>query len=279
MILMRAPDGFGHDFVDDAHREQVGGRDLQRLGRFHLACRITPQDRGAALRGNHAVHGELLHQHPVADRDPERAAGTTLAADDHHDGCIKQRHFAQVQRDGFRHAALLGFHTGVGRRRIDKHNHRPSKLGGQLHHPQRLAIPLRFRVAEVPVNLLLGVAALLVPDDKDRLAVEVRHAGDDGLVIGESSVAVQLGKPLEQAAHVVEHDRTVGVTGHQHALPRREVREQLCAQLLHARLQPRDDGGAVRRRRHQAKCLNFLQQDRDRLFKFECIDSHLSPPI
>jgi hypothetical protein len=43
-----------------------------------------------------AVDGELLHQHAVADGDPERAAAAPLPADDDDDRDLEHHHLAQV---------------------------------------------------------------------------------------------------------------------------------------------------------------------------------------
>ncbi len=82
VVVVRAAHRFGHDFVDDAEAEQVGRRELQRVGRFDLACRVAPQDRGAAFRRNHAIDRELVHQDAIADGDAEGAAAAAFAVDD-----------------------------------------------------------------------------------------------------------------------------------------------------------------------------------------------------
>src|SRR5262245_2494432 len=61
-IRVGATGGFLDDLVDDAEREEVGRGDLQRFGRFHLAAGVAPENRGTALRRNHAVDRELVHQ-------------------------------------------------------------------------------------------------------------------------------------------------------------------------------------------------------------------------
>ena len=63
------PTGSGDDLVDDAERQQVRRRQLQRLGRFDLALRVAPQDRRAPFGRDHAVDRELVHQDAIADRD------------------------------------------------------------------------------------------------------------------------------------------------------------------------------------------------------------------
>ena len=63
---------------------------------------------------------------------------------------------------------------------------------GELQHPQRLAVALGPGIAEVPEDLLLGVAPFLVTEDGDRLPLVECGAGDDGVIVGEATVAVQL---------------------------------------------------------------------------------------
>ena len=83
-----------------------------------------------------------------------------------------------------------------------------------LHHPHRLAIALGPRVAEVAVDLLLGVAALLMADDQDRLAFEAREPAHDRPIVGKSPIAMQFGEFGAQAFDVVEHVRPVRVARH-----------------------------------------------------------------
>src|SRR3546814_16718695 len=59
---------------------------------------------------------------------------------------------------------------------------------GHLHQPQRLAVALRARHAEVAAHLGLGVAALLVADDHHAAAVDAAEAADDGGVVGLGAV-------------------------------------------------------------------------------------------
>ena len=139
----------------------------------------------------------------------------------------------------------------------------------QLHHAQRLAVALGLRVAEVAENLLLRVAALLVPDDRDRLPLVVGEAGDDRVIVGEAAIAVQLVEVGEQPLDVVERVRPVRVPRHQHALPRRQGLEDLGADLVGAPPQRLDRLLALRRLRQHAEGFDLLQQDADRFFEFE----------
>ena len=159
---------------------------------------VAPENRRAALGRNHAVDRELLHQHAVADRDAERAAAAALAADDDDDRRVEQHHVAQVDGDRLGDAALLGLDARIRRRRVDEDDDRPAELLGQPHRAQRLAVALGPRVAEVAVDLLLGVAALDVADEQHRLALVVGEAGHDRVVVGKAAVAVDLDEVREQ---------------------------------------------------------------------------------
>ena len=97
------------------------------------------------------------------------------------------------------------------------------KFLGHAHQPDRFAIALGTRVAEVPVDLRLRVAALVVADDHHRLALVAGGARDDGVIVGEAAVAVQLDEIGEEPLDVVEHVGPAGMARHQHALPGRQL--------------------------------------------------------
>ena len=74
---------------------------------------------------------------------------------------------------------------------------------------------------------LLGVAPLLVAEEGDGLSLVLRQAGDDGVVVREPPVAVQL---VHAGGTAARHSRAYSagsMTRHQHALPGRQVLEQL----------------------------------------------------
>src|SRR2546428_8011602 len=82
------------------------------------------------------------------------------------------------------------------------------------------------------VDGLLCGAALLVPDEHDRDLLDRGQTGDDGGILPEATVAVQLEKPGRYDSQVVERVRTPRVPRELHALPAREPRENVVAQLL-----------------------------------------------
>ena len=51
VVEVRAADRFLDDLVDELEPQQVGRRDLQRLGGLDLPRRVAPENRGAALGG------------------------------------------------------------------------------------------------------------------------------------------------------------------------------------------------------------------------------------
>src|SRR3546814_17895924 len=74
---------------------------------------------------------------------------------------------------------------------------------GHLHQPQRLAVALRARHAEVAAHLGLGVAALLVADDHHAAGVDAAEAADDGGVVGIGAIAGPLLELVADLADVV----------------------------------------------------------------------------
>ena len=128
-------------------------------------------------------------------------------------------HFPQIARDGFGLAALFGVDSGVGAGGIEEGDDRPAELGRQLHGAQGLAVALRLRHAEIAVELLFGVAAFLLADQHDGLAVEPAHAADDGRIVAEKAVAVDLLKVGQDALNVVERVRPLGMARVLDSLP------------------------------------------------------------
>src|SRR5689334_4596734 len=62
VIAVRAAQRLRNDPVDQAERFQPGRRDAERLGRLRRVVRALPQDRRAALRGDHGIGRVLQHQ-------------------------------------------------------------------------------------------------------------------------------------------------------------------------------------------------------------------------
>src|SRR5690606_12386204 len=146
----------------------------------------------AALGRDHEIGTVLQHRQMVADADTERAAGAALADNDTQDRRGQPRHHRQILRDRLGDAALLTVDTGIGAGRIDQRDDRQFETLRRLHQTQRLAVALRLRHAEIAFYLFLHAAAFLLRDHHDWFAVEPRHSTDDGLVVAEMAIAVQL---------------------------------------------------------------------------------------
>jgi len=117
-----------------------------------------------------------------------------------------------------------------------------------------------------------------VADHHAALAVEAGHAADDGVVVGEAAVAVQLLEIRKHMGRIVQRVRALGVPGHLGDLPGRELGVDVLLQSLALGLQAGDLLGNVHRRvvLDEAKLLDLLLQFGDRLFKVEEDGFHAS---
>ncbi|MNI22318.1 hypothetical protein D3C73_758700 [compost metagenome] len=121
----------------------------------------------------------------------------------------------------------------------------------------------------------LGVVALFVAHDHDRLAAEAGQAPDDRLVVAELTVAVQFDEIREQAVEVVDEVRTLRVTRDLGAHPRVQVGVGFDAQGVGLLAQGGDlalERAAGRRQQRQLGDLGV--QLGDRLFEFEVVRGH-----
>ena len=221
---MGAARRLGHDLVHDPEALEVGGRDLHGDGRFLGARGVAPQDGGAALGRDDRVDGVLQHVDPVPHRHGQRAAAAPFAGDVDHDGHAQRGHAPKVEGDGLGLAPLLGVEPGISAGSVHEGHDGPRELGRQLHHAQGLAVPLRLGHPEVAVDLLLGVAALLVAQDCDRPVLVEGEPTDERGVVAVAAVAVDLGELGEEGLDEVQGIGPIGVAGHQRLLPGGEPR-------------------------------------------------------
>src|SRR5699024_12176024 len=201
--------------------------------------------RGAALRRNHRVDAVLQHGQMIAQTYGPRAAGTAFAdvgADNRH---AQLSHVVQVARNGFALVALLGTNARIGAGSVDQRDHGQAETFGQFHQPQRLAVALRFRHAEVAVDLFLGVAPFLVADEHDRPAIQARGAADDGRIVGVGSVAVQLDEVGEHAVDVILRVGPLRVARQLRHLPGAQLAEDVFRQTAALFFQPADFLGQI----------------------------------
>ena len=96
---------------------------------------VLPEDRRAALRGDHGVHGVLAHQHHVGDGQRERSAAAALAGDDRDDRHRQARQQPQVLRDRHGLPLLLGGHARERARGVDERDQRQPQLGRRAASP------------------------------------------------------------------------------------------------------------------------------------------------
>src|SRR5579862_9871081 len=220
-IGVGACSGFGHDAVDNAQFQKIGCGHFERGCGARCEAGITIDDGGAALRRNEAIDRVLHHVNPIAHSESQSAAAAAFANYDDNYGNAQARHFPQVLRYGFGLAALLGILAVIRTGSIEQGNNRPVKLGGHFHQPHRFAIAFRPGHAEVAEQSLLGVTALLLADHHHRTFFKPASARDDGMIVGETAVAVQLFEIGKQTLDIVERVRALGVTREKHALPTR----------------------------------------------------------
>ena len=195
-------------------------------------------------------------------------------------GHPQHRHFAQVDGDGLGHMALLGADAGVGARGVDEGDDGQAEFVRHFHQAQRLPVALGMRHAEVARDFLLGLAALLLGEQHDRLALEERRAADERLVVVKLPVAVQLLKALEEGVDVVERVGPLGMAGDLHPLPRR----QAGIDFLFRRLDLLFEGGNLAGKVEMVlegllvKLLKMLLEFAQRLLEFQRIGGFCHAP-
>src|SRR4029077_7046864 len=97
-----------------------------------------------------------------------RAAGAALADYAADNRRLQPGHLDDVPRQRLRLAPLFGAEAGVGAGRVDERDDRRGELRRHLHQTQGLPVALWVGHAEVALEILLGVPALLVADHHDR---------------------------------------------------------------------------------------------------------------
>ncbi len=117
---------------------------------------------------------------PMATAPPEPPSPITHATD----GDAQPHHRKLAAGDPAALTVLLGEHARVGAGRIDQREDGEAVAIREVEQPDRLAIALRERHAEVAARPLVDVPALLMADERDRAAVEASEAGDESRVVG-----------------------------------------------------------------------------------------------
>ena len=163
-----------------------------------------------------------MHQNPVPN--PKRqGSATPPLADHHHDHRRTQAgHLTEVTGDRLGLAALLGIDSRIGALSVNKCQHRPVKALSEVKKPQRLAVALGPRHAEVPPDFFRHCAAALVSDHHQRLATEAGQAADNRRIISKATVSVQLDELGAQTLNVVKRVGPVSVARELYPLPGRQ---------------------------------------------------------
>ena len=276
---MGAPWRLCDDLVDHLEVEQVRRGDPERRGGTlaHLgALAVLPEDCRAPLHRDHGIHGVLQHVHPVGNAERECAARAAFANDGRDDRRFQPAHLEQVARNRLALPALLRAQAGPRSRRVDERQHGHVKLLGQLHQAERLSVTLRMRHPEIALEILLGVAATLVPNHHHGLPVQPGPPAHDGRIFAEGAIAMQLDEVGEAEAEVVIGERTLVAARHLHPLQRREAPVDVIPQLEELLLQRRDLVCHVQclLAHHLPQFLDLALEIEDRLLELEIRTRH-----
>ena len=132
----------------------------------------------------------------------------------------------------------------------------------------RLAVAFRVRHPEVALHVLLGAAPLLVADDHDAPSPEARQPANDGSVVRERAVSVQLLPLLEQVVDVLERVGPVRMARELDLLPRRQIGEELTGEATSLLFQAAELGLELAiALREAAQLLDARYELDDRLFE------------
>ena len=224
---MRAAGGLGHDPVDHAELQEVGRGDAHRPRRRPRApgsrrprgWRRIPRARSPSRwRAPASAPGRPCRCASAPPLPPSPVTTATMGVGR---PAISRRFRAIASA----WPALLGAEAGIGAGRVDERDDGLAEPLGELHQPQRLAVSLGVRHPEVPVDLLPRVPALLVAHHHDRAPFEAGQAADDGGVVAEEPIAVELDEVVEEERDQVARVRPLRVAGELYALPGRQPGE------------------------------------------------------
>ena len=235
VVIVRAAEGFGHDFINEAQLVQIVGGDLQRLGGLRSRRAVLPQNCRTTFRTDDRVIGVFQNQRAIAHPDAQSTAAAALANHHGNHRHAKERHFTQVNGDGLGDVAFLCGDAGVGASGVDQANDRQLEPVSHAHDAQGLAVAFGMGATKVALDVFLGVAAFLCADNHHAIFAKHGKASHDCVVIMKEPVTVQLGKAAESFVNVIERVRPLRMPRELHALPSGEVRVNLaflCLQLF-----------------------------------------------
>ncbi len=170
------------------------------------------------------------HRHAIGGGEGYGSAGAALT-DDHGDhGNADLQAFLGRPRDGLRLAAFLGALAGVGARRVHERDDRQAETVGEVHQADCLAIAFGTGHAEIVVDARLGVVALFMAHDHDRLVLKPCQTAQNCAVVGKVAIAGQRRVFGEQRLDIVRAMRSVRMARDLAFPPGRQV-------LVHVRQQ------------------------------------------
>ena len=119
-----------------------------------------------------------------------------------------------------------------------------------------------MRHAKVAIDALFGVTRFLLAHQEDLFAVKAGHAANDGRIVAEAAVPVDLAPIGKNAIDIIQRVGTLRMTRQFRALPRVQVRRNLAPEAVHPLVQKLD----------LAQCFRALTlqrlQTRDLIFDF-----------
>ena len=140
---------------------------------------------------------------------PARAA---LPCDRHDDRHLQACHLPEVESDRLRLSPFLRVDSRISAGGVDEGQDGTGEFLRQLHDPNCLPVPLRFRHAEVAMQLLFRISSLLLSEDADRLIVEQGKSCDHRRIVSKIPVTMPFFELGEDKIDIVEKIGTLGVS-------------------------------------------------------------------
>src|SRR5438874_4072868 len=204
---------FRNDSVDTSQFFQVRCRDAHGLSCKLLLSRIAPHDGRTTFGRDHRVDRVLHHQHSICDSDSERPSTSAFPRNRGDNRNSQTHHLAEIAGDGFGLAPFLCPKARVRTRCVYKGEYSSTKLFRDLHRAQSFTVPFWIGHAKIAVNLLLGIARFLVPNDHNFFAMIPSHTANQCWIISKSAISMDLAPVCEKALNVVERIRTLRMPG------------------------------------------------------------------
>ena len=171
-----------YDLIDDIETFQFAGGQLQLRRDLRRPRGVAVEDRRGPLGSDHRVDRPVQHQHPVGDRQGERAAAAPLTDHRGDDRGAQRAHASQRPRQLGCQSTLLRLDAGVRAWRVDQGDKRQTQAFRHLHDPARLAVPLRVRATVVPPLSVFEMTSFQ-GNDGDGFAIECADPGDDCWIV------------------------------------------------------------------------------------------------